>query len=42
MTLTDTLQFVLRALTAHRLRTILSASAIAIGIAANNNGMIIE
>ncbi len=34
MTLTDTLQFVLRALTAHRLRTILSASAIAIGIAA--------
>ncbi|TXI19963.1 MAG: FtsX-like permease family protein [Nitrosomonas sp.] len=34
MTLIDTLQFVLRALTAHRLRTILSASAIAVGIAA--------
>ncbi|MCE7915154.1 MAG: ABC transporter permease [Nitrosomonas sp. PRO4] len=34
MTLIDTLQFVLRALTAHRLRTVLSASAIAVGIAA--------
>ena len=34
MTLSDTLQFVLRALAAHRLRTFLSASAIAIGIAA--------
>lgn len=34
MSTLDTLQFALRALTAHRLRTLLSASGIAIGIAA--------
>ncbi len=34
MNLTDTLQFAFRSLTAHRLRTLLSASGIAVGIAA--------
>ena len=34
MNLADTLRFALHALTAHRLRTFLSASGIAVGIAA--------
>jgi len=34
MSFLDALQFALRALTAHRMRTFLSASGIAIGIAA--------